>query len=172
MKKVNEISIETTISRVIFVWIVAVNVILGIIIKNSSTKSNIFNIGPNSSLFILEICVDTPVKYGSVMLFCLINSGIRTMNHSILQSWITNTVQDTSNTTPVDARQAYEISYISTIYNWFDFFMYMNILMSQIDLFVIEILMDLVMITLVTKYYLYLKRRNGSSEHNYTLLIK
>jgi hypothetical protein len=153
-----QIEFETKISRIISAWIVVVNIILGIVIQNSSAKSSIFNIGPNSELFILEICIDTPVKYGSVMLFCLINSGIRTMNHSILQSWITNTVQDTSNTTPIDARQAYEISYISTIYTWFDFFMYMNILMSQIDLFVIEVLMDLIMITFVTKYYLHKKQ--------------
>ena len=160
--------IELLVSRLILLWICAVNIVLVIVIKNSSTKSSVFNIGPNSELFILEICIDTPLKYGSVMLFCLINSGVRTVNHSILQSWMTNTVQDTSNKTEIDARRAYEISYISTVYNWFDFFMYMNILMSQIDLLVIEIVMDLIAITFVTKYYLYMK---GTLVHDKTEYI-
>jgi len=106
------------------------------------------------------------------MLFCLINSGVRTVNHSILQSWMTNTVQHTSNKTEIDARHAYEISYISTVYNWFDFFMYMNILMSQIDLLIIEILMDLIAITFVTKYYLYMKRTLIHDKTEYTSLLR
>ena len=104
--------IELQVSRSILLWICAVNIVLGIVIKNSGVKSSVFNIGPNSELFILEICIDTPLKYGSVMLFCLINSGVRTVNHSILQSWMTNTVQDTSNKTEIDARHTKSLIFL------------------------------------------------------------
>jgi cysteine desulfurase len=53
--------------------------------------------------------------------------------------------------------KAYILSFISVTYNWFDFFMYMNILMSQIDMLFIEISADLMMTFFLTTYYIRLK---------------
>lgn len=109
---------------------------------------------PNHNLYIFGICIDTFTKYGIVITFCFINSGIRAMNSNVLRSWVINEVQDTSNKKPIDHKKTYILSSISVTYNWFDFFMYMNILMSQIDLFVLEILADLIMTGGITNYYL------------------
>jgi hypothetical protein len=62
-------------------------------------------------------------------------------------------VQD-HKTAVVNKVDAYTISFISTIYNWVDFFMYMNILLSQIDMLLIEISADLIMNAILTTYYL------------------
>ena len=161
-------NLEVTIGRIIMLWMLIVNCCLVWVVReNDGNKDTIFNIGPNPDLFILAICIDTPAKYCVVVTFCLINSGIRTIHHNILQSWIINTVQDEKAVVPVNSIMAYEVSFVSTIFTWFDFFMYMNILMSQIDLFVVEITMDLIMVSLVTNYYLSKKRKNTELNTTY-----
>jgi hypothetical protein len=112
----------------------------------------------------LGICIDTLTKYGVVVTFCFVNSGIRAMNTNVLRSWVINDVQDKSNKRPINHRKAYILSSVSVTYNWFDFFMYMNILLSQIDLFVLEIIADLIMTCLLTNYYL---KQKTITEHSH-----
>jgi hypothetical protein len=152
---------ELVFCRVIFLWIIAVSSGLGYIASREETNT-IFRFGPNSSLKILGIYVDDEVKYSVVVVFCFINSVIRTINQNVLQSWIINTVQD-SKTISVLPRKAYEISFIHCVYIWLDFFMYMNILLSQIDMLLIEVVADLVMTSVITTYYLNEKNINIES---------
>ena len=116
--------------------------------------TNIYRFGPNEDLYILGFCIDTVEKYSTIAVFCFINSGVRTLNHVIMQPWITNQVQDISKPMEVSASSAYEISCVSSAYIWFDFFMYMNILLTQIDMMLIEVGTDLIMTTILTTYYL------------------
>jgi len=88
-------------------------------------------------------------------------SIFRSLNHNILQSYIINAIQDIQDNVPIlNPSTCYEISCISTIYNWFDFFMYMHILMSQIDLLLVEVSADIIMTIIITKYYI-------DKKHNY-----
>lgn len=119
--------------------------------------SRIFSVGPNPELYILGICIDTFPKYGVVISFCFINSGMRVMNIDVLHAWMVNEIQDTKNKHPVGVSKAYALSFVSVIYNWFDFFMYMNILLSQIDMLLIEIGADLIMTGMLTAHYLKVK---------------
>jgi hypothetical protein len=79
-----------------------------------------------------------------------------------LQSWITNHLQDESSMlrSGDEYRFSYEISCVNTIYAWFDWFLYMHILLSQIDLFLVEVSVDIMMTLLITNYYLG-KKSNG-----------
>ena len=149
---------ETKISRFVMLWVCITSIFLYAFISGNQ-ENRLFQIGPNPNLLILGICVDTHEKYVIVVSFCFVNSGFRCLNHNILQSWLINTVQNKA-VFNVNTRQSYEISFISTIYNWFDFFMYMNILMSQIDMLMVEIISDLIMTTIITKHYLHLKKNN------------
>jgi hypothetical protein len=147
--------IEKITSRVIFLWIM----LISSFIVSKSREISIFRFGPNKDLIILDVCIDNGYKYTIVVAFCFTNSVIRALNHNILQSWIINTIQDKQNNTRINPLQAYEVSITSVIYNWFDFFMYMNILMSQIDMLLIEISADIIMTTLLTGYYLKLNKK-------------
>jgi hypothetical protein len=134
---------------------VSVTVCLGIMLKNQDLiGTNIYRFGPNEDLYILGFCIDTVEKYSTIAVFCFINSGVRTLNHVIMQPWITNQVQDISKPIEVSVNSAYEISCVSCVYIWFDFFMYMNILLTQIDMMLIEVGTDLIMTTILTTYYL------------------
>jgi hypothetical protein len=120
--------------------------------------SNVFSVGPNPEFYIFGICIDTAPKYGAVVSFCFINSGIRSMNGNVLRSWIINEVQDVTNKTPVNHKNAYGLVFISIIYNWFDFFMYMNILLSQIDMLFVETFADLIVNGYLTRHFLHVKQ--------------
>jgi hypothetical protein len=145
---------EVLVGRGIFLWIAIISGWLAVLISTNDLEAKIYRFGPNPDLYILGFCIDDFTKYAYVTTFCLVNSGIRTLNSVILQSWITNQVRDVSKPVLVPHFRAYEISCISCVYNWFDFFMYMNILLTQIDMMFIEIGADLIVTSTLTSYYL------------------
>ena len=150
------VNIEAVVGRLIILWIFLISGGLTYIILQNENR--IFQFGPNEDLYIIGISIDTMEKYCIVVIFCFINSAFRTANHNILQSWIVNIVQDPKINVQVSTALSYELTLTSTIYNWFDFFMYMNILMSQIDMLLIEISSDVIMTSIVTNHYLGKKR--------------
>jgi len=156
-------NIEIITSRIVSIWIFTITSFLFFTLKQQPKTLPLFQIGPNPELFILYIPIDTNIKYILVVSFCFFNSIIRSMNHNILQSWIINEIQDITKHTISSVFISYEISCVSTIYNWFDFFMYMHILMSQIDLLFVEITADMIMIIIITKYYL-------TKKHEYQII--
>lgn len=122
-----------------------------------SIKNSIpFSIGPNEQLYILQIPINTNTKYMIIVTFCFCNSIFRSLHHNFLQPWILHEIQDTDmeKERMVSISICYEISCVSTIYVWFDFFMYMHILLSQIDFFLVEIIADILTTVVITKYYL------------------
>ena len=145
---------ETIVGKGILLWMIFISGGLTYLVKSNDLDTKIYRFGPGPELVILGFSIDTLPKYLSIAAFCLVNSGIRTLNNVILHSWITNQVRDVSKPVTVSGFSAYEISYISSVYNWFDFFMYMNILLAQIDMMFIEIGADLIMTGLLTRYYL------------------
>jgi hypothetical protein len=149
------VSIESYAGRVIAAWIAVVIVGISTTVKHNK----MFQIGPNAELIILEIPIDTGWKYMIILSFCAVNSCARTINSNVIHSWITNAVQDKSNTDPISPTKAYFLSSVNSAYVWFDFFMYMNILMSQIDLFMAEVIIDLLITAVLTRHYLRGKRQ-------------
>lgn len=147
---------ELIITKIITIWMMLTIFFIIIYISNHLNISDLslFKFGPNNNLIILYIPIDNSYKYLFVISFCFLNSIIRSLNHNILQSWIINEIQDISKNNIKNKLFCYEISCVSSFYVWFDFFMYMHILMSQIDLLLIEIFADLLITIFITKYYL------------------
>jgi hypothetical protein len=142
------------VSRAIFLWMISVVVSLILLLKNNELLGDgMYNVGPNDNLYILGFCINNTSKYSVVIVFCFINSGVRTLNNEIVKPWIVNQVQDVSKTCIVPKIDAYELSCVSGVYSWFDFFMYMNILLSQIDMMLVEVFSDLLMTLILTNYY-------------------
>jgi hypothetical protein len=154
---------ETRVARLVALWMGAIVAAMSII-ASQDTNIPIFQIGPNEKLIIFGIVINTTAKYVAVISFCFLNSGIRTLNHNILQPYIINVIQDKENKTAITYKQSYELSFVYTIYNWFDFFMYMNILMSQIDMLFIEIAADLIITFVLTTDYVKSKSIIGIGE--------
>ena len=130
-------------------WMAVVVITLGTLLskQEDSLGTKMYRIGPHDDLYILGFAIDSPEKYWTLAIFCFANSGMRAINSEILRSWIINQVQDISKPTM-------EVKHIDAyIYVWFDFFMYMNILLTQIDMILIEVCADLTMTMVLTTYY-------------------
>ncbi len=91
---------ETRVARLVAVWMGAIIAAMSIIASQDSNIP-IFQIGPNEHLLIFGIVIDTAAKYITVVSFCFLNSGIRTLNHNILQPYIINVIQDKENKTAI-----------------------------------------------------------------------
>ena len=147
---------EKFVSRMIIIWIAFLIISLSIFSNQiNSQQMAYYKFGPSDSLNVLGIAIDNYTKYIIVLLFCGMNSIMRTTTHNILTPWITNSVQDITKKKDKNMYWfAYEATYVVTIYSWLDWYIYINVLLSQADIFLVEIISDLIMAGLVTRYYL------------------
>lgn len=143
---------ELTISRILLVWL---TILLSFICFMTYNKDMV--IGPSDSLVIFGAVINTDKKYAAVIVLCIFNSAIRVMNTNIIHAWVINHIQDTKIYSKVDSCNAYEITAIHAVYGFVDWYFYMNIILSQIDLFMVEMVVDLCMAMLTTRYYLSIK---------------
>jgi hypothetical protein len=147
---------EKITSRIIIIWMMLIIItICGLYNKMNNEAQNFYIFGPNNNLIIFGLQINTYTKYGIVVFYCFINSVIRSSHNDILRPWLTNSIQDISiQKKPEIAFFAYEVTYVTTIYNWFDWYIYMNILLAQVDMLIVDIISDLIMSGLITRYYL------------------
>ena len=136
------------ISRVMLIWMY---IVVGTLSLNNDHK--FMNIGPNDTLIIMNKPINTMSTYMGIVCISIINSSFRTINNNIISSWIINSVQDITNKDKLNKLYAYEISITHTIYTWVDFFLYMNIILNQVDFFVIQIITECISTIIITNYY-------------------
>jgi hypothetical protein len=149
---------EITIARILLAWLF---ILLALITFMSCNDKNVkIHIGPSDELIIFGTTINTNKKYVAVVMLCIFNSAIRTMNSNIIHPWVINNVQDTKIYFKVNIYNAYEITAIHAVYGFIDWYFYMNIILSQIDLFMVEMVVDLIMAMLTTKYYLDIKKQS------------
>lgn len=142
--------------------IVILTILLSYIFANTEQfvgDTSFYRFGPNPELVILGITIDTPEKYGLIVLYAVINTVIRNLDHSIIAPWITLNVQNinaqpTEDTEKKDTNKQFEISIINTIYSWFDWLIYINMLLAQVDMFLLETITDVIAIYFVTRWYI------------------
>lgn len=140
-------------SVLLFIWITSIVILGTSIYKNSN--SNFFRIGPSNNLLFLGFDIDTYFKYYSFCSFCFINSCIRKINTEILNPWITLVIQDESKAKYKNIHlDAYIISNISNFYIWFDWILCINIMLTQIDIILVEMLADFIILNISTFRYL------------------
>ena len=123
--------------------------------NTSSEYKKFYKFGPHKDLQILGLQIDNGWKYFGVVVYSFINSIFRAAFHNFLNPWIVNNVQDgTQPKHHLDHYSVYEIVTVCVIYNWTDWLLYMNILLAQIDMMLIEVLADILISYATTYYYL------------------
>lgn len=157
MKYVN---LQSVISKIILSWMILGTILLG----TTTNNKKFFSFGPSEHLILFGITIDTLLKYFGVILFCFTNSIMRTFAHTILHPWLVTQIQDETNTQSQHTVLAYEITSVNSLYGWFDLFVYMNIVFSQFDMIMIEMIADVIVSSGTTTYYLYKKRRAVSED--------
>ena len=129
--------------------------------QHHNEKDIKINIGPNDSLIIFGSMINIYKRYITVVILCIFNSAIRKINSNIINHWIINNIQDIKIYFKVNIYHAYEITAIHTVYGFVDWYFYMNIILSQIDLFIVEMIVDLIMTILTTRYYIILNYKHN-----------
>lgn len=153
------------ICRGISAWIVIVAVGLTILVKKDNNDNlenkKFYRFGPHDDLVLLGFVIDNGYKYALVVIYSAVNTIVRTIQQEVLSPWLVNMVQDLERKqTPKTRRIAYEVTSINTLYQWIDWLLYMNILLSQIDMVLIEIFMNLIASNVST--YIYIKNNKSS----------
>jgi len=144
-----------TVSRIITGWMGVMTVLMCVIANESTTSATFYRFGPQSDLIILGYTIDTVTKYGLVILYALINTVVRNLNHNVIAPWVTLNIQDDAvDKRNVDRAHAYEISIASTVYSWFDWLIYIHMLLAQVDMVIIEMGADVAASTAITYWYL------------------
>ena len=144
------------VSKVFIVWMAIVCLVLTIVLCNTPDKYKTFyKFGPNENLIILGIKIDTYTKYMIIVSYSFINSIFRTIHHSFLSPWMIHNVRDEErDKVHLNHFSVYEISTVLVIYTWLDWLLYMNILLAQVDMVIIETLGELIISCITTYYYL------------------
>ena len=147
------------ISRLTTAWVCIVCLVL--IGSPHTSTSTFYRIGPNENLVILGgIKIDTAGKYFFVVLYSMINTCIRSARVNILSPWVTLNVQDESKPLGTLNRfHAYEITLVANLYTWVDWWISVSMLLSQVDLIVIEVFFDFVTLYYITRNYLSIPER-------------
>jgi hypothetical protein len=153
---------EQITNRLLAVWIAMIVATLSFLNKHMDSESKQFyTFGPNPSLVVFGLQIDTYSKYGVIVVYCFVNSLLRSAYRDILLAWQTNSVQDITKTKKKEMKCfAYEVSLVTTIYGWMDWYIYINLLLSQVDMILIEICSDLFMSFATTRYYLEVKEKD------------
>jgi len=176
-------------SRFITLWMVSISVGLYYILSSDHNSEDLmYRFGPHEDLIILGMRIDTNEKYVILVLYTILNTIVRNVNHNVIGPWIILNIQDDTNTGTIKKDGAiseceqrvdyavtkplnqtpstiaplsrnfiltsYEISTCSTVYNWFDWFIYIHLLLSQIDIVIIEMGVDVLTNTILVSWYL------------------
>jgi len=159
-------TMEKLISRIVMIWMLIIMITISSLYKHmNETGLNFYRFGPHDNFIVIGIKINTPYKYFLVILYCFINSLLRNTVHNILNPWLINSVQDLNVIKPKQIKCfAYEVTYVVTIYNWVDWYVYMNLLLAQIDMIITETLADMMMSGFVTHYYLTYEKKNPENE--------
>ncbi len=163
--------LQNIISKVISLWmIIVIATILALLKYENDEQKEFYRFGPNEDLIIMGFSINTNEKYMGIVSYCFVNSLLRTLYNSILHPWLINNIQDEMRLKPRELHSfGYEVTIVTTIYMWFDWFIYMNILLSQVDMVLIEISADVIMSLSTTMYYLKTDTINGLS-NEYTII--
>jgi hypothetical protein len=113
-----------------------------------------FSFGPRDNLVILDVKINNWAKYSVVVLYTIISTVARTVLQEIVAPWLIQTIQNDKPKDEYARRYAKEVALGECFYRWFDWFMYMHILLAQIDMMLIELIGNLLAVLYTTKMYL------------------
>ena len=141
--------------RILQGWTVAILISLIVLLKKGVAFKDFYQLGPSENLVILGLVVDNYVLYSGIIFYSFFNTVIRNMNNQVVCAWITLVVHDTTiSKDHIPQLYIYEITLMSAIYTYIDWFIYLNLVFSQIDIILVELAGELFITFMVTRMYL------------------
>lgn len=147
------------VSKGIAGWMGLVMIIM-VASVHESPNTKFFRMGPHEDLAIFGIAIDTGAKYTLIFLYTCVSTVVRTLQQEVLRPWIIQKVQNDHEKELSVRKDAYMVVTIETMYIWFDWFMYINILLAQVDLMIVEVIGNLAAVWFTTMLYLQQSKHN------------
>jgi hypothetical protein len=136
--------------RMLYMWMSLTCIVLyGL----QPTTVTFLQTGPNKQFIFMGLVIDTYQKYCTFIAFTLVNVMCSAVHQQILNPWIILNIQDES-VCLIHRGTAYHVTLISTIYNWFAWFMNMMTLLTQIDVFCFNVYADIIIHMLISRYHI------------------
>ena len=144
------------VNKALLAWAAICSLIIALFVTflPDSGTTKFFSFGPREDLVILDMRINTPWRYSVVILYTIVSTLARTVLQEVVSPWI---IQQVQNEKPKDAythRYAQEVAFGEVVYRWFDWFMYMHILLAQIDMMIVELVGNLIAVFYTTRMYL------------------
>ena len=146
-------------SRFIAVWVLTVTLIISSLNFINIEHSSYLRMGPQTDLVVIGLPINEWWKYCAIVFYLLVNTFARQANHNIISPYITLVVQNhtteaTTQKHAIPKNHVYEIVITSNIYYWFDWLLYLNILLAQVDMVIYEIVAELAATIYITGNYM------------------
>lgn len=142
------------VARAIVAWLAVVVGLLAASLLTADGEAAFFRIGPHADLVLFGARVDTLRRYGVVVLYTLCSGAMRTLHHQLVTPWILQNVQHAGPKSAYARLHGHEVVTIDVAYQWLDWLAYTVILVTQVDLFAIEMTSDLCISYFLTTRYL------------------
>lgn len=153
--------------RMLQCWTASVLVALGILLQKGSAFKRFYQFGPSDNLIVLGLVIDNYAIYAGVVFYSFFNTIIRNLNNKIVGSWITLVVHNTTiSKQDISHLYIYEIALMSAIYSYIDWFIYLNLVFSQLDIVLIEFAGEMLITFVVTRMYLYISPQASEPHAN------
>lgn len=147
--------LQRNISTFLLLWMLFICYFIITISVTSNTSQTFFNFGPNKQFIFFGITIDTYRKYYVIIAYSFVNSCVRKLNSTVIQPWITLNIQNEDKIkTQFIVFDGFFITNISNLYNWIDWLIYMNLLLTQVD-----ILAEMLIVNLSTYYYIFMQNK-------------
>jgi hypothetical protein len=139
--------------------VIVISIIYTVIATSSAHQSTFFRVGPHDDFLFFAVKINTYGKYFSLATYSCLNSVVRTVHKNIVLSAMYNNILNKSNPPTFNALHSSEIASVATLYGWFDWFIYMNLTLSQIDMMTIEVVSDTLTSIATAMIFMSLKKR-------------
>jgi hypothetical protein len=147
--------------RSLQIWTASVLVALGVLLQKGTALKDFYQFGPSDKLIILGLVINSYALYAGVVFYSFFNTVMRNLNNQIVGSWITLVVHDpTVSKQDLSHLYMYEITMMSSIYTYIDWFIYLNLVFSQLDIVLIEFAGEMFITFIVTRMYLNISPQN------------
>jgi len=141
--------------RILQAWTASIVIALGVLLQKVTAFKNFYQFGPSENLVILGLVVDNYYLYTGVVFYSFFNTVLRNLNNQVVCAWITLVVHDTTISKEyISSLYIYEITLMSAIYTYIDWFIYLNLVFSQLDIVLIEFAGELFITYIVTRMYI------------------
>lgn len=144
-----------TVAKCVLGWIgVVCFILIFAFYAGSSVQQSFFTCGPNEHLQLLGVRIDTWTRYAAVVAYTVGSTCFRTLHVEVLSPWIMQSVQNNDAKCKYTMDHAMFVIMVSVVFTWLDWFMYLNILLSQLDFLLVEIAGNVWVTLLTTKQYM------------------